>query len=544
MKKVSIIIPNYNGEEYIGRCIESVLSQDYSEKEIIVVDDGSTDKSVEIVRNFARDNHEIKLFCLSHSGVNVARKRGLKEATGEYVMFVDSDDFLGHDAISKLVMAMKKNDADIVRCEAEYYPEGKRVAEIMQPHEKEKFLGNEEVAILLATTYKMNSLWGKLYRKGILDAVEAFDYDIGFGEDLLINTEICEKSYRILAINEVGYYYGNDNRKSITRRSDRKTVKKNLRDRIIVSCRTMKFARKNIKSKKVVARAYYQQLKYVWGEMKKMLAMSMNLRSAPIKNSASAFVGNALNILMKFILQKIFIDSLGIEYLGLNGVLTNIVSALSIVELGISNAIIFSLYEPIKKNKTEVVKSLLGFYKKAYNIIALITIGLGAVLMPFLHLIVREPVPGVNMYVAYALVLAGTVMSYLMSYRQSILYATEHGHINTNIQTVGNIICILVQMLILLTTENYYLYLVVNIVTQFARNLCLYKIAERKFPILKDKNVAILEKVTQKDIFKKIRALFVHKIATFVIFSTDNIIISAFIDVATVGLYSSYHMIF
>ena len=83
--------------------------------------------------------------------------------------------------------------------------------------------------------------------------------------------------------------------------------------------------------------------------------------SAPAKNSASAFVGNIVNILTKFVLQKVFIDSLGVEYLGLNGVLTNIISALSIVELGISSAIIFNLYEPIKTGKVEVIKSLMKF---------------------------------------------------------------------------------------------------------------------------------------------------------------------------------------
>lgn len=267
-------------------------------------------------------------------------------------------------------------------------------------------------------------------------------------------------------------------------------------------------------------------------------------KSAPAKNTMSAFLGNVVNILVKFVLQKIFIDSLGVEYLGLNSVLTNIISALSIVELGISSAIIFNLYEPIKTNKIEVIKSLLRFYRKAYNIIALITVGIGLLLMPFLHLIVREPVEGVNIYIAYMLVLASTVVSYLMSYRQSILYATEQGHITTNVQTITNIISALVQILILLATENYYLYLIVGIVAQLGKNFCLYKIAEKRHPILKHKDVKKLDKAIEKDIFKKMRALFIHKASTFVIFGTDNIIISAFINVSTVGLYSNYHMIF
>lgn len=266
--------------------------------------------------------------------------------------------------------------------------------------------------------------------------------------------------------------------------------------------------------------------------------------SAPAKNSASAFVGNIINILTKFLLQKVFIDSLGVEYLGLNGVLTNIISALSIVELGISSAIIFNLYEPIKTRKIEVIKSLMKFYRKAYYIIALITTGVGIALLPFLHLIVREPVPGVDMYLAYILILASTIASYMMSYRQSILYATEHGHITMNTQTVTNIVTALLQALLLLFVKNYYIYLSISILTQLVKNFYLYRVAEKRYPILRDRDVKKLDKVIEKDIFKKMRALFIHKVSTFVIFGTDNIIISAFINVATVGLYSNYHMIF
>ncbi|MBQ3280108.1 oligosaccharide flippase family protein [Candidatus Saccharibacteria bacterium] len=266
--------------------------------------------------------------------------------------------------------------------------------------------------------------------------------------------------------------------------------------------------------------------------------------SAPAKNSASAFVGNIVNILTKFVLQKVFIDSLGVEYLGLNGVLTNIISALSIVELGISSAIIFNLYEPIKTGKVEVIKSLMKFYRKAYCIIALITAGASVILLPFLHLIVREPVPGVNMYLAFILISASTIASYMMSYRQSILYATEHGYITTNVQTVTNIITALLQAVLLVFVKNYYIYLSISIIMQLLKNFYLYRVAEKRYPILRDRDVKKLDKVIEKDIFKKMRALFIHKVSTFIIFSTDNIIISAFINVATVGLYSNYHMIF
>ena len=266
-------------------------------------------------------------------------------------------------------------------------------------------------------------------------------------------------------------------------------------------------------------------------------------RSVAMKNSVSALFSNAVNILTKFVVQKVFIEILGIEYLGLNGILTNIVAALNIVELGISTAIIYNLYEPLKNHKIETVKSLLRFYKKAYNIVALLTAIIGIVLMPFLHFIIHDTVPGVNIYIAYILVLFSSVISYFLSYRQSLLYASQRGYIITNIQTVGNILIAGMQILLLILTRDFYLYLSVKIVVQLLQNIVLHKITAKKYSELCRGRALKLEKKIEKDIFQKMRALFMHKIGSFIVFSTDNIVISAFINVVTVGLYSNYSMI-
>ena len=164
--------------------------------------------------------------------------------------------------------------------------------------------------------------------------------------------------------------------------------------------------------------------------------------------------------------------------------------------------------------------------------------------MPFLHLIIREQVPGVNMYFAYALVLMSSVLSYLLSYRQSLLYASQNGRIITNTQTISNVVIAGIQILLLVLTKNLYLYLIVKMAVQFLQNLFLHKLSRKKYPILCEKNIEKLDRKIEKDIFKKMRSLFMHKIGSFIVFSTDNIIISAFINVATVGLYSNYSMIF
>jgi len=274
-----------------------------------------------------------------------------------------------------------------------------------------------------------------------------------------------------------------------------------------------------------------------------MIGFGKTCRSVPMKNSASALLSNAVSILTKFVVQKVFIDALGIEYLGLNGILTNIVAALNIVELGISTAIIYNLYEPLRNHKTEVIKSLLRFYKKAYNIVALLTAVIGVALMPFLHFIIHDAIPDTNIYIAYVLVLSSSVISYFLSYRQSLLYASQKGYVITNVQTISSILIAGMQILLLTLTKNFYLYLVVKILVQLLQNIFLHKIAEKRYPSLCRKNASKLERQIEKDIFQKMRALFMHKIGSFIVFSTDNIVISAFINVVTVGLYSNYSMI-
>lgn len=266
-------------------------------------------------------------------------------------------------------------------------------------------------------------------------------------------------------------------------------------------------------------------------------------RSVPLRNTVSALISNAVSILTKFVVQKVFIDILGIEYLGLNGILTNVVAALNIVELGVSTAIIYNLYEPLKNRKNETVKSLLHFYKRAYRVIALLTLLIGMAVMPFLHMIIHDPMPDTNIYFAYVLVLLSSATSYLLTYRQSLLYASQEGHIITNMQTMGNLLLAGGQILLLVLTRDFYLFLGVKIVVQLIQNMALHLVANKKYPELCSKEAPRLSKKIEKDIFKKMRALFMHKIGSFIVFSTDNIIISAFINITTVGLYSNYSMI-
>ena len=262
-----------------------------------------------------------------------------------------------------------------------------------------------------------------------------------------------------------------------------------------------------------------------------------------IKNVIMAFIMNIVTILVGFISQKIFINILGTEYLGFNGLFTNVISMLGIVELGLGSAIIYNLYKPIAENNKEQVKSLMSFYKISYRLIAFIITIIGLLLIPLLPFIIGETSIKENINLIYTLFLLDIVASYLLTYKRSILYANEKTYI-VNIVHIGYLIVLnVVQILILYTTRNYILYLIVKIIFRILENIVLTIIANRKYEYIKEKNAKKLDNNIKKDIFTKVKGLIYHKIGGFVVLGTDNIIISKFLGVATVGLYSNYNLI-
>ncbi len=262
-----------------------------------------------------------------------------------------------------------------------------------------------------------------------------------------------------------------------------------------------------------------------------------------IKNAITAVISNVVTILIGIVSQAIFIKTLGAEYLGINGLFTNIVSMLGIVELGIGSAIIYNLYEPIAKDDKEKIKSLMNFYKKSYRVIAVIVFIIGMMIIPFLKNIVGDISIDINIEFIYSLFIIDVVASYLLTYKRSILYANQKTYI-TNIVHIGYLIVMnTLQIVILLIAKNFIAYLMIKIICRILENIVITIIANRKYPYIKEKNVKKIDKKTTKDIIKKVKGLIFHKVGSFVVLGTDNIIISKFLGVVTVGLYSNYNMI-
>lgn len=247
--------------------------------------------------------------------------------------------------------------------------------------------------------------------------------------------------------------------------------------------------------------------------------------------------------LFGFITQKALVDRLGLEYLGINGLFTNIISMLGIVELGLGAAIVYHLYQPLADSDTVRIKSLMHFYKTWYRVIALVVTVIGLSLMPFLPAIVGKITISTNITAVYLLFLTDVVLSYFLAYKRSLLYADQKNYVVNLVHLTSVVIMNVVQIAALVITKNFYLYLLIRIVMRIVENLVINAMVNRRYNFINRGEALPLDEATKQDIFQKIRALFMHKIGTFIVLGSDNIIIAVFLGIATVGLYSNYYLV-
>lgn len=262
-----------------------------------------------------------------------------------------------------------------------------------------------------------------------------------------------------------------------------------------------------------------------------------------LRNSGIGILSQGILLLLNFGSRKVFIESLGTQYLGLNGLFANLLAMLSLAEFGVGTAIMYHLYQPLAREDHEMVCSLMNFYKKVYHLIALVIAVMGIGLSFCLGGFIKE-LPFTLAYIqkVYLICLGNTVVSYFLSYRRSLLYADQKNYVMIKWDLVMNSIGIIVKVIALKLTHNYTLYLVLNIVFGILPNLLVASIVNRRYPYLRG-NHARLDKEQWHQIATDIRNLFIHKVASFVVVSTDNLIISRFIGIMTVGLFSNYQVI-
>ena len=264
MKAVSIVIPVYNAQKYLNKCLDSVCTQTYKNLEIVVVDDGSTDESYKICVDYTKKFKNIRIIKKSNGGVSSARNRGIDEIKGEYVLFVDSDDWIEKDTVEKLVELYEKFNVDvilfgvakickekIIKCTK--YNEVK-ITEIKKMINKfAELIRNEQI----------NSPFNKFFKTEIIKKNNIrFNKNITIGEDLLFNIEYFKMINSMYISNYILYNYRLDNENSITK----KYIKNKYEQLSIVREKIKEFAL-YIKSDKLYKTYKYITLKNIFSCM-------------------------------------------------------------------------------------------------------------------------------------------------------------------------------------------------------------------------------------------------------------------------------------
>jgi len=203
---ISLIIPCYNARQTLGKCLNSVLEQSYSNLEIIIIDDGSTDGTSKIYEDFQRRDKRIKIFKQDNSGVSKARNRGVKVATGEYICFVDSDDWVEPNYCSELYHSLLEENADIAIVEASYEDANGNVV-FNKPISEEKVIdGKRALALLLEDNVIQSHPWGKLYKVSFFKNVN-FPENLKCFEDYSTLFKIFDKAVKVVKSNRQLYHY-------------------------------------------------------------------------------------------------------------------------------------------------------------------------------------------------------------------------------------------------------------------------------------------------------------------------------------------------
>ena len=261
------------------------------------------------------------------------------------------------------------------------------------------------------------------------------------------------------------------------------------------------------------------------------------------RNTTVALVSRLTAIVMGYLLRVVFTHTLSESYVGVNGLFVDIIQVLSLSEMGVGTAITFALYRPIAEGDTEKQKSLMLLFRKFYRVVAVIVAVGGALLIPFMDVFIKDYENVEHLTLIYILYLINTVCSYLLIYKKTLMDAHQLLYIGTFYQTMSWALQDVLQIAALILWHDFILFLLINIATTVLCNVCISVRANRLYPYLKDRQAAPLPEKEKKAIFSNIRAMLMHKVGTVIVNNTDNLLLSAFVGLASVGGYSNYYLL-
>lgn len=269
---------------------------------------------------------------------------------------------------------------------------------------------------------------------------------------------------------------------------------------------------------------------------------SNRLRNAMLNSSILAAI-QIVTVFLRFANQTIFIRVLGKQFLGLNGLFTNVLSFLAFAELGIGTSIVFSLYRPLASDNKRNIAALMNFIQKAYRYIGVVVGILGLAIIPLLPYFIKDYHNVDHIILYYILYLSNSVISYFFTYKRSILIADQHEYISSINQFVFLVFQTMLQIIFMFVVPNYAIYLIIAVFCTLFSNVSISRSVDKRYPYLK---MYQKEKITKEErlaIRNNVVGMVGSKIGSIAVRSTDNILLSAFLGLSIVGIYSNYLLI-
>ena len=262
--------------------------------------------------------------------------------------------------------------------------------------------------------------------------------------------------------------------------------------------------------------------------------------------SRNIFFGILLKIYqiaVPFLMRTAMIYFMGVQYLGLNSLFTSILQVLNLAELGVGNAMVYSMYKPIAKDDKITICALMRLYRTYYRGIGLVIAVVGLLLTPFIPKLIGSGLPSeLNVYILYLLNLAVTVLSYwLFAYKNSLLQAHQRTDVTSKVTLLTNTIQYGLQFFVIVTIKNYYIYIIVSLATQALTNVVTAIAATKMYPDYHP--IGNLPKKEMDEINHRIRDLFTSKLGSVIVNSADTVVISAFLGLTILAIYQNYYFI-
>ncbi len=261
-------------------------------------------------------------------------------------------------------------------------------------------------------------------------------------------------------------------------------------------------------------------------------------------NVAYGFVSKTLSILIPFLVRTVVIKVLSEEYLGLDSLFVSVLRALNLAELGLGNALVYNMYEPVASGDKKRLGQYLNFYRLCYRFIGLFILTAGLIMLPFIKHFIKGSYPAdINIYLLYLIYLINTVLSYwLFAYKNSVALAYQRTDIESRAAILTNILSGILQMILLVLFRNYYVFALVLPAITIIKNLVVSRFIDKNFKDVRPEGH--ISKKEIRSVMSNVGALFGHQVAFTVVNSADNIIISALLGLNKLAVYNNYFYIF